>query len=241
MRKLFLAAALLSALAGKSYAQESKGYPEFEFFIGYARLSVDTDRCAVGQLPGGDCIRVGEAGRLNSRRWDGGVQASAIRNFSRYAGLKSDFSAHFDTSTSVRTQGFEIDGETVIDETTIKSRHGLYQLMVGPELKARNSTRLTPFVHALAGAARSSVTEEVLAATREVVGRGVVTGLSGGSYTWSENKLAWAAGGGLDVRVSGRSSVRTSFDYNPVYLTGFTAPAEGRQNNFRASVGILFH
>lgn len=246
MRKLFLAAMLLSALAGRSFAQESKPYPKFEFFVGYSLLSADADHCAVGQLPGGGCLRANGAeeadasGRVNERRRDGGVQASVIRNFNRHAGLKADFSAHFDNSTSVRTQTFDLGDYEVTDEFTIESRRRLYQLMAGPELKARNSTRLTPFGHALVGAAHSSLTREVLSATREIVGRGAVTELAGGSSTWSENKLSWAAGGGLDIRVSGRSSLRTSFDYNPVYLTGVTAPSAGRQNNFRASVGLLF-
>jgi opacity protein-like surface antigen len=99
--------------------------------------------------------------------------------------------------------------------------------MVGPEMKARNHTRLTPFARGLFGVARSR-------SEFKVPGIGF-------SDSDTRTGFATALGGGLDGRVSGRLSIRGMVDYTQTVLGNVDPNESDRQNHFRVSLGILFH
>ena len=104
-----------------------------------------------------------------------------------------------------------------------KSENGadnkMYTFMGGPEIRFANG-KVTPFAHGLFGMAHDSVTANILGVSTSV----------------SDNALATALGGGLDLRASDTISIRVGqFDY---LMTRFGSQT---QNNIRVSFGISFH
>ncbi len=92
----------------------------------------------------------------------------------------------------------------------------VYTFMAGPVVRFPNPSRVTPFVHGLFGGARVS---------------GSAFGLSA-----SDTAFAWAAGGGVDAKLSPHVSIRVGqFDF---LQTRFASTS---QNNFRYSGGVVFH
>ena len=142
-----------------------------------------------------------------------GFETSLTRNINTFLGITGDFSMFFRP------------GPTADGIFHVQSR--AFFLMAGPELKARSRPRLTPLTRALLGVAHS---------------RAVFTSdLPGIQYSDSNARtgLAIALGGGMDVRVSPRWSIRGTFDYIKSVL-GDADPAEsGRQSHNRISLGVL--
>jgi hypothetical protein len=90
----------------------------------------------------------------------------------------------------------------------------MYPFMFGPIVHLPNSSKITPFAHALFGGAHLTAS---------------AFGVSAG-----ETDFAWAAGGGLDAHLNSRYSVRLAqFDFLQTRFGG------DNQNNFRYSAGIL--
>jgi len=149
-----------------------------------------------------------------------GFQASAIRNLGRHFGLKLDF------STYERNQR----GSAVFNESaqplTVQSR--VLNFMAGPEWKWRLGSRFTPYVHTLAGAA-------------VVNSRFTTNGLV--SLTNSDRRVGGvlAAGGGLDVRIVRRASLRFGADYMPAFLSAPLSDGSRVQQQLRLSIGVKFH
>jgi len=102
----------------------------------------------------------------------------------------------------------------------------VYNFLAGPEFKARNSTRFTPFAYALAGVAHTSASFTSPGPTVNLL------------FKRSDNSFAMALGGGLDIRASQRVSFRASMDYNPVFLNDSLS---GTRDFVRLSLGVLFH
>ena len=102
----------------------------------------------------------------------------------------------------------------------------LYNFLVGPEFKARNSTRVTPFVYALGGVAHTSATFTTPGPTFNLL------------LKKSDTSFALALGGGLDIRATKRLSFRGSMDYNPVFVKDSTS---GTRDLVRISFGVLIH
>ena len=102
----------------------------------------------------------------------------------------------------------------------------IYNFLAGPEFKARNSTRFTPFAHALGGVAHTSATFTTPGPAFNLL------------LNKSDNSFAMALGGGLDIRASKRVSFRALMDYNPVFVKDSTGD---RRDFVRFSLGVLFH
>lgn len=131
--------------------------------------------------------------------WNGSVAA----NVNDWLGLVADVSGQ---RTSLAEPGVS---------ETIKTHSYLF----GPRFSVRRHRRLTPFVHALFGAAHtdSRATE------------------AGQSFHFTDTSFASALGGGLDVRVSRRVAVRAfQADYVRTSLFG------GTQNKGRIAFGVVF-
>jgi len=191
-------------------------YPKFEFFVGYSALGDPTNEIGFTSN-----LKIQGSYAINNN----GFEASVTRNFTRYIGLKADFSAHFNNSNS---QGFVTfcnpTCTTSTQDTQLKTR--VYNFLAGPELKARNSTRFTPFGYVLGGAAHTS-------ARFSTPGPPTFALLEKG-----QNGFALALGGGLDIRATKRISIRGSLDYNPVFIQDSVT---GRRDFVRFSLGVLFH
>ncbi len=175
MKKIFLGlliVATFATFATFSFAQSTDDYKKGEFYVGYSANVIDISDV------GGDPVV------LN------GVNVSGVYNFSKYVGVKGDFSTHH------------------------KRNFSLQNYLGGIQIKnnAREGSRVRPFAHVLAG---------VVVASEGFRARG--------------GAFSMAVGGGVDVRVNKRVSVRAiQVDYNPYISGGFYS------NNVRVGVGIVF-
>jgi hypothetical protein len=137
-----------------------------------------------------------------------GVNVSGVYNVSKYVGIKGDFSTHYKSLTE--RQG----------TATIKLNASVQNFLGGVQIKNNsNEGRFKPFAHALVGVGRVKASARAL----------------GTSIDDSRNGFAAAFGGGFDVRVNKRISIRViQVDYNPIRIEGETT------NNIRLGFGIVF-
>ncbi len=217
--RLVISTALLlcSALVGLAQSPHADEYPKFEGFVGYS---------ALGEAGGRGIISFGpNAAVAANYTAKAGFEASMIRNFSKHFGIKGDFSAHFNNeSDSGPITACTPTCTTVTQAFQLKAH--VYNFLAGPEFKARNSTRFTPFVHALGGFAHTSATFTTPGPTLNLF------------LKKSDNSFAMALGGGLDIRASKRVSFRGVLDYNPVFVHDSTS---GTRDFLRISLGVLIH
>jgi opacity protein-like surface antigen len=216
--KSILSAIIFAFSASIGFAQTSEDRHGWEVFGGYSNNQVDV----------GSTNNSNFRDTFASREHLGGVEASAVKNISRFIGIKADFSAH------VREVQFAVPrtiGENEIE--TLKLNASLYNFLGGVQFKdnRKDGGRVRPFGHALVGAAygRTSVKSY---STGFCHAQGVsCTGLDG-----DDTGFAAAIGGGVDVKLNNRFTVRAGqADYNPTRLNGTT------QHNFRFSIGVVFH
>lgn len=231
MRKLFMLAALLAACASPTPAQDDEH--RVEVFGGYSYLLAEnriTNRDVITfdgltppqirTLTGIDLTTDDVRSNLN------GFEASVTGYVGKRFGITGDFAAHF------KREGQRI-GDTGFD-----TKAAVYNFLAGPKYRFSNGSRVTPFVHALFGAAhvRTRFSEQASAAP--------VTA------TDSSTQFAMALGVGFDLRVGERVALRLfQIDYNPVFprdrrftaSDGTVVELRGRsQNNTRISMGVVF-
>lgn len=224
MRQVSFAVVVLCSCASLASAQRTSpgAYPKLEVFGGYSANGVfNKDTEATLQNENLASLFSDFAGGPK------GFEASIAGNFNRYLGIKADFSMYFANDSELSTFNVCQPGSctTTTQETRVDRR--AFYFMAGPEIKARNRTRVTPFAHGLAGVARSTADFSTASAifTRN------------DSHT--RTGFAYALGGGLDFRISKKFSVRTMADYVQTFL-GDPDPNNSRQNHVRLSLGILF-
>jgi outer membrane protein OmpA-like peptidoglycan-associated protein len=103
-----------------------------------------------------------------------------------------------------------------------------YTFLFGPQF-SRRGEHWTPFVHALFGAARLA---DIQAST-------IPTGSAFFNRSFSQNSFATALGGGLDANINKHVGIRIfQFEY---LLTKFTDGGDNKQDNLRASAGLVLH
>ncbi len=206
MRKAVLLILCVACCAQLTRAQDDEH--KNEFFAGYSYLTTPFDE------PDAPLDRFDNLDGFN---------LSATHYFTKRFGLTADFSAHF----ANRNEDFP--------GGTIRFRSRSYNYFVGPQAKFTNHTRVTPFVHALAGAAnnRFSYRATLTGATTPII-----------DATASVTDFALAIGGGLDVRLSKRVALRAfQLDYNPVFLRDrpeLNTNGGRRIDNVRFSIGVVF-
>jgi len=144
-----------------------------------------------------------------------GFSIAGTYNFNRYAGIKGEYS--FGRSSSgdlcvLSTPGIEAPQGGCFGSISANKN----TFMGGIQIKdnATEGSKVRPFAHVLAGMSRGSI------------------------EGFSETKFSMAIGGGIDLKVSDRVSVRmVQFDYHPIFIgDGF-----GTQNAIRLGFGIVVH
>ncbi len=165
-----------------------------------------------------------------------GVQFSFGYNAMRNLRIVGDFAAEIHDTNIVWTNGRRADADD-------------YQLLFGPELTLRNSEKVTPFVHGLAGIA--------LRHYAVPNGEWICSGLPPYNCYQDhfdiarETGFASAVGGGFDWHLTPMVSFRLmQFDWLRSHLSRDNvnySPAQGElpvlagwQNNYRFSCGIVF-
>lgn len=207
---------LCSTLVVSAQSPNPDDYPKVEVFVGYS---------ALGEA-NGPGISFGPNSTVGaSYSSKPGFEISVTRNFTKYFGIKGDFSAHFNNeSKSGPITGCTPACTTVTQDFQLRTR--VYNFLAGPEFKARNSTRFTPFAHVLGGVAHTSANFTTPGPTFNLL------------LKKSDNSFAMGLGGGLDIRASKRVSFRAMMDYNPVFVNDSTS---GTRDFLRFSLGVLFH
>ena len=213
--KSFLGLAILSlSFTAAAFAQDEIN--RFEGYAGYNYLSIDS---TLGDEEDFDLDG------LETRVGAHGLNLSATGNFSKYVGVKFDFSTH---SKRDDFSDFDADGSV---------KYSINQFLGGIQIKnnRKDGPTFKPFGHVLAGLARQKV--EIEAVDFE-------------GFEFNEeitsNNFALVIGGGLDVKVHRNVDLRViQFDFNPVFYRGqdfedFSIPSS-TQNNFRVGFGIVFH
>ena len=216
--RLLLGVGFLVWSTGVALAQggRTNEYPKFEFFAGYSALGDANSR---GISFGNSASTSGDYSTFT------GFELSMIRNFNKHFGIKGDFSAHFNNErANLPVTVCTPTCTTATQDNQLKTR--LYDFLAGPEIKARNHTRFTPFAYALAGVARTNASFTTSGPTINF------------HLEKSDTSFAMALGGGLDIRATNRMSFRGSMDYNPVFAND---PLNGTRNLIRLSLGVLFH
>jgi opacity protein-like surface antigen len=213
----FLSVIILMCSAAVALAQGTKSddYPKIEVFAGYS---------ALGEINSGR-IDFGSTASISANyATPTGFETSVTGNFSKHFGIKGDFSAHLSNESGRGPlTACTPTCITATQDSRLKTR--LYNFLAGPEFKARNSTRFTPFAHALAGVAHTSATFTSTGPTLNFL------------LKKSDNSFAMALGGGLDIRAGKRVSFRGSLDYNPVFTRD---SGRDRRDLVRISAGFLF-
>lgn len=213
MLKTILIGTIILTCASIAAAQSD--YKKFELFGGYSHNRVDTGT-------GDEDPAISDI--INEREGFHGFEVSATGNFTRYLGLKADFSGHFKKKTF--PFGSFPDAHLDVDSH-------LFNFLGGVQIKDNsNEGTFKPFAHALAGVAH--------ARNRVDVSNGVCIAVFPSPcptpFTESETGFAAAVGGGIDIRANDHISIRAiQIDYNPTRLFNST------QHNFRFGVGIVFH
>ena len=206
MNKNALLLLLVVSLSSIVVAQNKPSHRRVEFYVGFSELFTDHEQSGTPL-----------------DRFSGllGVDVSGTGYITKRFGITGDFSAHF------RSHDENVAGGPIHFKTSN------YNYLVGPKFRFTNSTRVTPFLHALAGVSNNRFSA-----------KGNVAGNSSPILTpINITDFAMALGGGLDIHIHKRISFRLfQIDYMPVFIrdrpiTGF----DGRRfDNVRFSTGIVF-
>jgi opacity protein-like surface antigen len=198
------------AVRKSSQTTSSDDYKKGEVFVGY---SVSDSRLRLYNRDS----RLQTVSRLDRTfslrdKFKRGFTVSGVYNFSRFAGIKADFSYHSNNRTGkIGTRNF-----------AVKER--LTNYLVGVQVKdnANGGTRFRPFAHALIGFSRSSTKLQDCSG----FGTPCPTSLNQTRYG-----LTYGGGAGLDIKVSEKVTVRA---IQVDYLRGKVA------DGLRFSTGIVF-
>ncbi len=192
-----------------------------EVFLGYSNLQADRSFDSLGNL----------SNFQDSFKRNGihGGEAAVTGFLAPWFGLTGDFSYHQKS-----------DNTSFAGGTSQYERRVMY-FMAGPSIKIRNPTRVEPFVRGLIGGAH--MRDKYTFATT------TITGTTQTTIEPSVTKLALGVGGGLDVRLGDKFSLRLiQVDYTPVFtgdrvfnVNNSTIRLDkNRLDNLRISVGLVF-
>jgi outer membrane protein OmpA-like peptidoglycan-associated protein len=157
-----------------------------------------------------------------------GGSTSLAYNFNSHVGLVFDFAGFRVDSLELNSPGAGFG-----TSRTVNTGGNVFSLLFGPRVSFRNHERLTPFLQVLGGGVRAS----------QVNIEGCTALTFGCAPLSEETVIALTAGGGLDLRMTRRISLRL---FQAEYLgTRFRDPSSltgdhGWQNNVRLSAGIVF-
>jgi opacity protein-like surface antigen len=157
-----------------------------------------------------------------------GLEFSVKRNLNQRLGIKGDFSAHFLSYSG--PVGVCLQTPCIPIQQPAQLNPRMFDFLAGPEVRLGNTRwRVSPFTYAMAGIAHGTATFKTSGSAFNL------------SQSISETGFAMALGGGVDVRLARRFSVRTSMDFNPNWVGRDESGARQVQRDLRFAVGLLFH
>jgi opacity protein-like surface antigen len=201
MRKMLLLVGLVLFMGGVAQAQD-EGYSKVEISGDYSYMRTNVK--VTTQSTGSGIPTSTHTLDSNLNGWS----ATGAYNVNHWFGLVADLGGEYGTPT------------ITVMSTKFSFQEHLFNAVFGPQINFRNSTKVTPFVHALVGFSHGSF---------KISSPGFT------SKTETDNAFAGAFGGGLDWNVGEHMSIRLiQAEYFPTHFKGNT------QNNARISAGIVF-
>jgi opacity protein-like surface antigen len=226
-------AALIFLISSFAFAQGSPAEdstPKVEVFGGYSLMHADTGKLNgntldidLSQFPNTFGVKT------NFNGWS----AEAQYNFDPWLGIVADFGGRYGTPITSASSN-RISG--LPTQTS-------YSFLAGPVISYRARKKITPYVHALFGWDRTSLSASTLTGTSSPVSSAATT------YT----DFTMALGGGVDYKLSRRFALRlgqvdwfhTSLNLNSFYGSAFGVGLfQGlatHERNLRFSTGIVFN
>ncbi|MEK6282835.1 MAG: outer membrane beta-barrel protein [Acidobacteriota bacterium] len=232
LQRIIISLSMLLVFAPLAYAQSDER--KVEVFLGVSALAAQNaltnkDIKTLGGITPAQFRALAGFDLLDNERYipGYGFEANVTRYFSKHVGLSGDFS------------GYYRHANARLADTLFKADHKIYYVMGGPKVRFLNEHRANVFFHALAGGAHTSVSYRENFTTNPTTAKD------------SSTRFAFALGGGIDLRISKRISVRVfQMDYMPMLgkdrrvtaSDGTVVDINGRaqQGNFRFSAGIVF-
>ncbi|MGA9471610.1 MAG: PDZ domain-containing protein [Terriglobales bacterium] len=223
---------LLCFVTSQVFAQQDA--PRAEVFGGYSYLHIDTQGVTGSTLVNAcnEILGAGTCppGSIQVHQGFNGWNAAAQFNVTRFFGIKGDFSGHYGTPVTISSQIQMLLQQAGV--TGLPPSAHSYTYLFGPVV-SQEIRRYKPFAHALFGA--NSIGTNLSGVS--------IGGLGIPGLTVSDTAFAMAFGGGVDVKLKDHISLRVGqFDYLftkhdfSLGVPGVTT----HQNNYRASVGIVF-
>lgn len=157
----------------------------------------------------------------NRMEWLNGGSASVAFNLNRYLGIVGDFGGF-------KASELDLTGAGANPARVANASGTAFTYMAGPRLSFRKYDRFTPFAQALVGGVHAS----------EVT----LSGCTGSRCTPlpTENALALAAGGGLDLKVHPHIAIRlVQAEYFMTRFADLTTGNRQTQNDVRLSTGVV--
>ncbi|HEY6307208.1 MAG TPA: outer membrane beta-barrel protein [Candidatus Angelobacter sp.] len=220
MLRSYLWALFATVLVSSSALAQSEApeLPKLEFFGGY----LDSGEFPYNEFRFTGFSLPGDFGTHH------GLEVSVIRDLNQRFGIKGDFSAHFQNNAFPVNVCSQTPCVPVPQTAQLNPR--LFNFLGGPEIRVGNRRwRFAPFTYTLFGIAHTTATFKTSGNAFNL------------SQTTTETGFALAVGGGVDVRVTRRFSLRTSLDFNPKWVGRDDNGARQVQNDLRLAVGVLFH
>jgi opacity protein-like surface antigen len=192
MTRIFLLLLIALICAPAAFAQQSRDYSFYEFYVGYAHERANNnadkfDRNGTATINGKTVDFVSENVGLN------GFNAEFNQNVTRHIGIVTSFTGTYNT-----TGYFDVKSGKTFDVRVQR-----YDLMAGPRYNWRPGG-VVPFVHGLFGISH------VHADFGDVFGK-----------SRSDTAFAMAIGGGLDVHAGDHLDVRAvQVDWVPTFFNG---------------------
>lgn len=168
-------------------------------------------------------------GGLSSRSFNGGGGGADLY-FLKILGVKAEFTQYASTTwTRTYPTPVIVAGRGIIPAGTYTTQSSMFTYLFGPVVRIP-LPKVKPFGEVLFG---GSYTDAYVNLTNQIVANG------GTIFSPTQHPFTLAAGGGVDVSVSHRLSIRLAqFDY---VLTRYTNPltSTNNQNNFRYNGGLV--
>ncbi|MCA1558288.1 MAG: porin family protein [Acidobacteria bacterium] len=240
MRKTILLALLLMLSAPLALAQQQQTQTDepkkAEYFIGLTYENADS------RLKAGDVVSINGI-PVTGGLTPGGTLVTPNRNRTDSLGWNSSMTFYFTPRfglTGDVSGVWRRENQTYLNEP-YRAQLEIYNFLAGPQWRFVNSTRVTPYVRAMAGVAYS----------RNRFGARSAAAPLGQNFDDSNVNFALGLGGGVDYRISDRVSYRIlQGDYNPIFRrdrtrttsNGTVLDIDGRtEQNLRFSTGIVLH
>ena len=228
---------LLAGFSTIAFAQ--KDIPRVQVFGGFSYLHIDTQG-VTGTSLDARCNRISSGacptGTFHIHPNANGWNASADVAVHRWFGIKADFSGHYLTPLTLSPAAQSVVTKAGVSGFPPNATN--YAFLFGP-VAHRDFHRYTVFGHALVGLDRFSfgtiTTPPFTVSSVSVPSMHVNIANTG---------LGVAFGGGFDVKINDRFSIRTGqidYLYTQHNFNFIVKTVNTHQNNIRASVGLVFH